>query len=139
MDVTQLPFNRLLGLQASAAGSGSVTLCAGEQYTNHLGTVHGSALLAVAEAGSGAFISTHFSQRAGLIPVVRSLTAKFRKPANGAVTSRTTVQADSVANWLTELDQRGRVLAEVPVEVVDTAGEVVLRATVEWFLSEPRP
>ncbi|MES2603882.1 MAG: DUF4442 domain-containing protein [Pseudomonadota bacterium] len=134
MNVTELPFNRLIGLQA--AGISAVTLPAGEQYTNHLGTVHGSALLAVAEAGSGAFIIEHFSQRPGLIPVVRNLTAKFRKPASGAVTSRTAVPAEAVAGWLAALDKRGRVLAEVPVEVVDASGDVVLRATVEWFLAE---
>ena len=51
MNVTQLPFNRLLGLELGADDNSSlVCLPDGPQYTNHLGTVHASALLAVAEA-----------------------------------------------------------------------------------------
>ena len=49
MDVTRLPFNRLIGLEAADIDSGFlVTLPEGDQYTNHLGTVHAAALLAVA-------------------------------------------------------------------------------------------
>ena len=57
MDVTRLPFNQLLGVEASAPDSGFlVSLPAGPQYANHLGTIHAGALLAVAEAGSGAYL-----------------------------------------------------------------------------------
>ena len=137
MDVTQLPFNRLIGLQSNDNGT-AVSLPAGQQYTNHLGTVHGSALMAVAEGGSGAFIIEHFSQFVGFLPVVRNFTAKFRKPAHGAITSRVTVSAETVASWLDELAKRRRLLAEVPVDVIDASGEVVLRATVAWFIAEAR-
>ena len=137
MDVTQLPFNRLIGLQGT--DNGGVSLPAGQQYTNHLGTVHGSALMAVAEAGSGAFIVQHFSHFIGFIPVVRNFSAKFRKPAHGTVSSRVTVSAEATTDWIEELANRRRLLAEVPVEVIDSNGEVVLRATVEWFIAEARP
>ena len=54
MDISQLPFNQLIGLELASPDSDLlISLPAGVQYTNHLGTVHGSALLAVAEAGSG--------------------------------------------------------------------------------------
>ncbi len=57
MDVTALPFNRFLGLQTAPPDSGFlVTLPGSPDFTNHLNTVHASALLAVAEAGSGAFL-----------------------------------------------------------------------------------
>jgi hypothetical protein len=53
MDVAQLPFNRLVGLESAAGDSGFlVCLPDGPQYANHLGTVHASAQIAVAEAGS---------------------------------------------------------------------------------------
>jgi len=58
MDVTQLPFNRFIGLERLADGSAFlVSIPDGPQFKNHLGTVHASALLAVAEAGSGAFLA----------------------------------------------------------------------------------
>jgi acyl-coenzyme A thioesterase PaaI-like protein len=136
MDVTQLPFNRLVGLESGADDSGSlVCLPAGPQYTNHLGTVHAGALLTVAEAGSGAFLVRQFGPTAGFVPVVRRLEAKFRKPARGRVCARCTVGAQEVERWSAELAGRGRVLAPVTVEVVDAAGVLVLSAVVEWFLA----
>jgi acyl-coenzyme A thioesterase PaaI-like protein len=137
MDVTQLPFNRLIGLESCGDGSGFlVSLPEGPQYTNHLGTVHASALLAVAEAGSGAFLVRHFAFSQTIIPVVRRLEAKFRKPARGRVSARITVSAQEVERWSAEFVSRHRVLAPLTVEVVDAAGVVVLSAVVEWFLAE---
>ena len=139
MDVTQLPFNRLIGLEAPEDGGLLVTLPAGPQYTNHLGTVHASALLAVAEAGSGAFLVRHLGSGDEFVPVVRRLEARFRKPASGPVSARAAVPPDEVVRWSQELADRGRVSASVPVEVVDTAGVVVLSAVVEWFIVRGNP
>jgi acyl-coenzyme A thioesterase PaaI-like protein len=135
MDVSQLPFHQLIGLELANPDSGFlVCLPDNRQYTNHLGTVHGSALLAVAEAGSGAFLSQHFANETGVIPVVRKLEAKFRKPASGQVSARCEVASDELARWSTELASRGRVSASILVEVVDGTGAVVLSAIVEWFI-----
>jgi acyl-coenzyme A thioesterase PaaI-like protein len=140
MDVTQLPFNRLVGLEPEAEDSVSlVSLPDGPQYTNHLGTVHASALLAVAEAGSGAFLVRQFGSGAGFVPVVRRLEAKFRKPARGRVSARCPVPAQEVERWSAELAARGRVSAPVSVEVVDAAGVVVLSAVVEWLIARAEP
>jgi acyl-coenzyme A thioesterase PaaI-like protein len=136
VDVTQLPFNRLIGLEPAAADSGFlVSLPAGPQYANHLGTIHASALLAVAEAGSGAFLLRRLGDATAFVPVVRRLDARFRKPAVGRVSARAIVGDEEVARWSSELAARGRVSAAVPVEVVDGAGVVVLSATVEWFIA----
>src|SRR3954452_3519488 len=104
MDVTQLPFNRLVGLEA-AAGDGEflVSLPDGPQYANHLGTIHASALLAVAEAGSGAFLVRQFGSAAGFVRVVRRLEAKFRNPARGRVAARCTVGAEEIGRWSAKL------------------------------------
>lgn len=140
MDVTQLPFNRLLGLEAAPAESGFlVSLPEGPQYTNHLGTVHAGALLAVAEAGSGAFLVREMGSAAGFVPVVRRLEAKFRKAASGRIAARCAVPPAEIDRWRTELAARGRVLASVAVEVVDGAGVVVLSAVVEWFIARAAP
>jgi acyl-coenzyme A thioesterase PaaI-like protein len=140
MDVTQLPFNRLIGLEPAAADSGFlVGLPDGPQNTNHLGTVHAGALLAVAEAGSGAFLVRHLGGGAGYVPVVRRLESKFRKPASGRVWARAIAPLEEVARWSAELEARGRVSAAVPVEVVDAAGVVVLSAVVEWFIARGSP
>ena len=136
MDVTQLPFNRLVGLERGADDSEFlVCLPDNPEYTNHLGTVHASALLAVAEAGSGAFLVRQFGSGAEFVPVVRRLEAKFRKPARGRVSARCTVRAEEVEGWSAALADRGRVLAPVSVEVVDADVLVVLSAVVEWFIT----
>ena len=52
------------------------------RYTNHLGTVHASALMALAEATSGAYlISALNGVEFKVLPVVRRVEARFRKPA----------------------------------------------------------
>jgi acyl-coenzyme A thioesterase PaaI-like protein len=139
MDVTQLPFNRLVGLELAPVDSGYlVSLPDGRQYTNHLGTVHASALLAVAEAGSGAFLAQQFGSISGFVPVVRRLEAKFHKAAQGRVSARCSATPAEVARWSEELTTRGRIFVPLPVEVVDDNGVVVLSAMVEWFIARER-
>lgn len=136
VDIAKLPFNQLIGLELADPESGFlVTLPGKPQYTNHLGTVHGSALLAVAEAGSGEFLVRQLGDIKGVIPVVRKLEAKFRKPATGRVSSRCLITQGVVACWVDELISRGRLSASIPVEVVDAKGIVVMFAIVEWFIS----
>lgn len=135
MDVTQLPFNRLIGLEYASGDRLLVALPPGPQYGNHVGTVHASALLAVAEAGSAEFLLRALGPATGFLPVVRRLEAKFRRPAVGWVAARAAVPDGEAGRWATELSSRGRVSAMVPVEVVDGDGVVVLSATVEWFIA----
>jgi hypothetical protein len=136
MDVTQLPFNRLIELERGSPESGLlVSLREAPQYANHVGTVHASALLAVAEAGSGAFLVQQFGQLEGYLPVVRRMEAKFRKPASGRVSARCGATSEEVDRWKAELASRGRILAPLPMEVLDGSGVVVLTAIVEWFIA----
>ena len=137
MDVSRLPFNRLIGLElASPESDFLVSLPDKPEYANHLGTVHGSALLAVAEAGSGEFLARQFGDVKGFVPVVRKLEARFRKPASGRVSSRCLVTQDVIGSWSAELTSRGRLSASIPVEVVDANGVVVMSAVFEWFISK---
>ena len=74
--VTELPFNSFLGIQISTESSQLLRLPSGEKYLNHLGTVHASAQLALAEASSGEFLLRHFGSTHGILSVVRRLEAK---------------------------------------------------------------
>lgn len=137
MDVTSLPFNQLIGLElADPESDFLVSLPDDPKYTNHLGTVHASALFAVAEAGSGVFLLRRLGGGEGLVAVVRRVEGKYRKPAEGRVSARASVAADEVSRWSAELVSRGRVLAPVSIEVVDAGGKVVLSAAVEWFIAK---
>jgi len=100
----------------------------------HLGTVHASAQLALAEASSGEFLLKHFGSTEGIVPVVRRLEAKFRTPANGAVTSAASAAPESLAQLDAELASKGRSLIPVTVELHDESGVHTVSATVEWFI-----
>jgi acyl-coenzyme A thioesterase PaaI-like protein len=140
VDVTALPFNRLLGLEPAAEGTGFlVALPAGPQYANHLGTVHAGALLAVAEAGSGAFLARHLGDAAGYLPVVRRVGAKFRSPARGRVSARASAGTGELERARAELAARGRAFVTVAVEVIDEAGTLAVSAEVDWFITRAGP
>lgn len=132
--VIELPFNQFIGLQ-QAETPAVLTLPAGGQYLNHLGTVHASALLALAEASSGEFLLRHLGGMEGIVPVVRRLESKFRKPANGAVTSTVTTALNLVETLRTDIAAKGRALIAVNVELHDQHGTHVLSASVEWFIA----
>ena len=101
------------------------------QYTNHLGIVHASALLAVTKAGSAEFLVRHFGDIAGYVPVVRRLEAKFRKSARGRVSARASVEGDALNRLSGDPRTKGRALIRVSVEVVDEGGMVILSGVVE--------
>lgn len=134
--VTELPFNRFLGIESSPEPSQVLRLPASEQYLNHLGTVHASAQLALAEASSGEFLLRAFGPDSGVIPVVRRLESKFRKPANGAVTSTVSTPPEMLEQLRADLVAKGRAIISIAVELHDESGTHTLSATVEWFITK---
>jgi hypothetical protein len=136
--VTELPFNSFVGIQLADDPAHLLRLPAGKQYLNHLGTVHASAQLAVAEASSGEFLLRHFISSDGIIPVVRRMDAKFRKPANGSIVSSVSVPPEALAQLDSELSAKGRALISIPVELHDESGAHTLSATFEWFIQHDK-
>ena len=140
MDVTQLPFNQFVGIQTAVVPDRLLCLPAGAQYLNHLGTVHASAQLALVEASSGEFLVRALGEVVGIVPVVRRLECKFRKPAHGALTSTAEVEPGAMDALQADLAGKGRALIGVKVEVHDEEGTHVLSATVDWFITRmPTP
>ncbi len=137
--VIELPFNSFLGIQIATEKTQLLRLPSGEQYLNHLGTVHASAQLALAEASSGEFLLRYFSSAADILPVVRRIEAKFRKPANGTLTSTAAVPQETLDRLNADLTAKGRGLVPVNVDVWDESGAHVLSAVVEWFIQRVSP
>lgn len=133
--VTELPFNRFVGIETASDPAQLLRLPADERYLNHLGTVHASAQLALAEASSGEFLLRALGAAAGVVPVVRRLESKFRKPANGAVTSSVSTPPEAIEQLRADLAARGRAMIQVAVELHDESGVHTLSATVEWFIT----
>jgi acyl-coenzyme A thioesterase PaaI-like protein len=134
LSVTELPFNKFVGIQIADEAAHLLRLPSGKQYLNHLGTVHASAQLALAEASSGEFLLRHFGSADGIVPVVRRMDAKFRKPASGSITSSVTVAPETLEQLDRELSAKGRALISIPVEIHDESGAHTLSATFEWFI-----
>jgi acyl-coenzyme A thioesterase PaaI-like protein len=141
MDVTAIPFNKLIGLAASDDGRYMLMLPADEKYANHLGTVHASALFALAEATSGMAMLAGLGSRTDLGAVVRKVETKYRNPARGAVYS-TAALTEEPSSLLAEIEARGRGFAHVAVDLFDgeagaeTAAKPVARFEFEWFVTK---
>lgn len=136
MEITDLPFNRFIGLARASSGGAVLALPGDDRYGNHLGTVHAGALLAVAEATSGEYLLQTFSDMGfPVVPVVRRVEAKFRKPARGAVHTKWSVTPEAAAEFRSALTAKGRALIDVPIDVFDEHGAHALSATFEWFVA----
>lgn len=133
--VTDLPFNRYVGIRKATTAEGLLELPPGSQFLNHIGTVHAGAQLALAEACSGEFLLKQIGGEADVVPVVRRAEGKFRKPASGRITATVTTSPDVVDAVLRELGNNGRSLLTISVELHDESGRHSLSADFEWFLA----
>jgi len=136
MDVLQLPFNNFIGLKKSDKSEFLLMLEDRPEYRNHLDTVHASALFALAEASSGLFLLGEFSELTDIVPVVRKVETKYRKPAMGSVFSKAKFQEFGKNEILNMLNQKGRVILTVEVSLFDEAGVQLMQSIFEWFIAK---
>ena len=133
MDILSIPFNQFLGLALSDDPAYLMTLPAKGEYENHLRTVHAGALFALAEASSGLRLLREFSDVKDMIPVVRNVEVKYRKPAVGAIFSQASLGMEK-ADVLAALETRRRVLFPIRVSLYDADAVMVMQAVFEWFV-----
>lgn len=133
--VIRLPFNQFLGLQPASTESGLLELPAAEKYLNHLGTVHASAQLALAEACSGEYLLKRLEGSEAPLAVVRRVEAKFKKPAHGRVVASVNEELTDIYESLADLTHKSRCLIAIHIDIHDEQGEHSLAASFEWFVS----
>ncbi|MEN6493604.1 MAG: DUF4442 domain-containing protein [Thermoguttaceae bacterium] len=135
MDVTQIPFNHFLGIQQAAQDSGCLLeLGDSPSYTNHLGTVHASVQLALAEASSGEFLLRTLPEFGNqVLAVVRRVEAKFKNPMRGKIRSRAVTSETELKQSAEALATKNRAILPVTIEIVDADGAAGLVVTFEWF------
>ncbi len=140
MDVTQIPFNRLLGIvKCELPDECLLMLPESERYTNHLKTVHASAQFALGEAASGEYLLQRFKdipEKESLIPVVRNAEVKFSKPGKGAVRASANIPDDLVSETIASIEKKGRALIPVSVTISDSEGTITMTATYEWYIQK---
>lgn len=137
MNIAEIPFNQLVGLQREPEGGEfSVSLPGDARYHNHLGIVHAAAQLTLAEAASGDWMLRHFGDRAtDIIGVVRRMETKFKQPARGKILGKATVSDEARRQLETDLATKRMVLFSLRVDVFDEHGAHTLTATIEWFFT----
>lgn len=133
MNICDLPFNRLIGLRPSDISKYLLMLSANENYGNHLGTVHASALFALAEASSGEILQREYAGIGEAVPVVRNVEAKYKKPAEGNIYSlaKPLLEKQEV---LASLASKKRALLPIETTLFNETEEIVFKATFEWYL-----
>ena len=136
MDVTKIPFNQFIGLKISLKSEYLLMLENLPEYRNHLDTVHASALFALAEATSGYFLLNEFSELTNIVPVVRKVETKYRKPALGVIFSKAQFQENEKNEILYTLNQKGRTSLKVAVSLFDETNVEVMQSVFEWFVTK---
>jgi len=136
MDVTKIPFNQFIKLKISTKSGYLLMLDNLQEYRNHLDTVHASALFALAEASSGYFLLNEFSELTDIVPVVRKVETKYRKPALGAIFSKAQFQENKKEEIMDTLNQKGRTSLKVSVSLFDEADVKVMKSVFEWFVTK---
>jgi hypothetical protein len=141
MDITQIPFNKWLGITRVQDGSGYLLeLADSPNYHNHLGTVHASVQFSLAEATGAEYLMTAFPELSGkVVALVRRVEMKYKAPLMGRIMSKTTVSQSEIEQFLNQLRTKGRGLIGVGVQVVDGIGTLGLIGQVEWFVQEASP
>jgi acyl-coenzyme A thioesterase PaaI-like protein len=133
MDATAVPFARLIGLRRNATGQLELPFSA--VVHNHLGTVHASAQIALAETASGDLLVHLFPEWVGkVVPIVREARAKFRKPATGTLTAHPAIADELAGQFREQMDKKGHASLTIEVELLNREGEVTCRAAFDWFI-----
>jgi acyl-coenzyme A thioesterase PaaI-like protein len=140
MDITEIPFNRLIGIRKTNGDSSTLLeLSDSPEYQNHLQTVHAAAQLALAEASSAEYLLRIFKEAGNdVVAVVRKVQAKFKKPVKGKVYSRAVASPEEIKRFTDLLSLKGKALITVTVDIVDAEGAVAMRSLIEWFIKRAK-
>ncbi len=142
MKPTDLALNQAMGMRLAPAGAPHLLeLPMIPLLINHVGTMHAAAQFALAEAASAECLLREFPALAGVVlPVVRGVTLKYRKPAIGDLFAFAKVDDHTRQNLTPELATRRTARATVNVELKDAAGTLTFSGQFEWFIARlPSP
>lgn len=136
IDITKVPFNKMLGISLASDASYLLQLDAKEEYTNHLGTVHAAALFALAEGSGAQLLLTVFPEEIidNVIPVLRKVEVGYKKPATGVIVSTAYLKDTTIEGVTEQLRTKKRVIINTPVDLFDASNVKVFSANFEWFV-----
>ncbi len=92
---------------------------------------------ALAEATSGEYLLRTFSEfRDNIVPVVRKVELKYKKPAEGKIKSKASMDKEMIEKVRKDIINKGRALLTVNVEIFDVNNNLTLQSGYEWFLQK---
>ena len=106
-----------------------------DPVTNHVGYMHASAQFALAEISSGDYLGQQFPQwRDRVVAVVRRAEIKYSRPVAADLTAYVHIDEDEQQRFLRQLENKGRALISVNVELKERQGELATQAVYQWFV-----
>jgi uncharacterized protein (TIGR00369 family) len=133
-----IPLNKLVGIEIVSIGDGvaEARVAFRKEVTNHIGSLHATAIFGVAEAASGGAMSGAFAPVVLQIrPVAASATVKFLKIVRTDLTAYATTVGSST-ELRDKLAAEGKVTFDVAVKMRDAAGADVAEMTVAWHVAK---
>ena len=132
-----IPLNTLLGIEIVSIGDGvaQARVPFRTELTNHLGTMHATAIFGVAEAASGAAMSGAFAPVILRIrPVAVNATIAFSKMVRSDLTAHGRT-SESSQELRAKLADTGKVVFDVTVDLRDASEADVAQVTVAWHVT----
>ena len=138
MQPTDLALNQAMGMRQGPPGAPHLLeLPLAPRLQNHLGTMHAAAQFALAEAASAECLLREFPAIAPtVVPVVRGVTLKYRKPATSDLFAFASVDDAARQNLAADLAHRSAARATVNVELKDAAGTLTFSGQFEWVVAK---
>lgn len=137
MDITEIPYNKHLGVQLSSPQEKDSLLILPESefLKNHVETIHASAQFSLAEACSGELLRQKFSHLQGnYLPLVRKTEVKYKKPAKGTLYGQASIEPLTEEELVGKLEQKGRAIVPIHVTITDINKVITMTAVIEWFI-----
>lgn len=138
----RVPFSHHVGAHVSAAGaeSAEAVLPAAPDRLNHIGTVHAVAQFGLGEVASGGLVLAAFSELTpqGYAPVAAGASISYLKAGRGdlrAVSRFSRADQDTVR---AQVAADGKARFTIPVQIFDSAGQLISEMTFDWVLLKPR-
>ena len=108
------------------------------EVKNHINTIHAGALFTLAETASGAAMAGTLGERLmQLRPVAKDASIAYKKIAKGTIvaTGRASLSPEEAKSTL---DEAGKVVFVVDVDLTDDSGDIVAQVSVNWHVSPMR-
>ena len=135
-----IPANRLFGIEVlhTADARAEVCLTVRPEFTNVIGSLHSSGLIALVDAaGLAAIIGAVWAPEefGGVTPLGTLAHLEFLAPARGRLVGRCALDPASIASLRGLLERRvAKAELATAVEIVDAAANVVCRGSFTWKL-----